>query len=41
MLFINTCRVISSEGGCQLPFRNKIFEVKVTCFGIIPIAKVL
>lgn len=40
LLFINICRMISSEGGCQLPFRNKIFLVKATCFGIIPTAEV-
>lgn len=38
-LFVKICRVTSSEGGCQLSSRDEIFQFKVTCFGITPIAK--
>lgn len=40
LLFINISRVIESKGGCQLSSRNEIFQVKCTCFGMIPVAKV-
>ena len=37
---LSTLAGISSEGGCQLSSKAEIFQVKVTCFGIIPFAKV-